>query len=298
MPGCEADVDAVFPEKWTKWVIPAQTYLTVSASPDKYGEIFKKITSDPNNIITGSVHEYYPVPENPSIMELWFPITEGKQLCQSCHMPMTKPEDFGTEADGKPSCDCCRHCYINGEPLKDVTMDKLTADIQTLIEIEMNHPGLLSAPLLNKIKEWISLENDEAKKAAMPTLFIELVDGQDCDFTGTRWEKEWLADGKVCHCIACVAARKCISDIRIMSKKTELEKVSRETMRFMRGKYALDEIPGRYYDIDCLKFRQGKKTILSINIHDDYYDFQIILGKAEREKFEAWRDEFPNPSFG
>lgn len=74
---------------------------------------------------------------------------------------------------------------------------------------------------------------------------------------------------------------------------TELEKVSKETMRFMRGKYVLDEVAGKYYDIDCLKFRQGKRTILSINIHEDHYDFQIIFGKAEREKFEARLDEFP-----
>jgi len=72
----------------------------------------------------------------------------------------------------------------------------------------------------------------------------------------------------------------------------ELEKVSEEAMRFMRGKYKLDEIPGKYYEIDCLKFRQGKRTILSINIHEDYYDFQIIFGKAEREKFEERRGEF------
>lgn len=78
-----------------------------------------------------------------------------------------------------------------------------------------------------------------------------------------------------------------------MSEKTELQKVSEETMRFMRGKYVLDEVPGKYYEIDCLKFRQGKKTILSINIHEDHYDFQVIFGKAEREKFEAQRDEFP-----
>jgi len=64
-------------------------------------------------------------------------------------------------------------------------------------------------------------------------------------------------------------------------------------MRFMRGKYVLDEVPGKYYQIDCLKFRQGKKTILSINIHEDHYDFQIIFGKAECEKFEARRNEFP-----
>ena len=73
----------------------------------------------------------------------------------------------------------------------------------------------------------------------------------------------------------------------------ELQKVSEETMRFMRGKYALDEVPGKYYDIDCLKFRQGKRTILSINIHEDRYDFQIIFGKTERVKFEARRSEFP-----
>lgn len=78
-----------------------------------------------------------------------------------------------------------------------------------------------------------------------------------------------------------------------MSEKTELQKVGEETMRFMRGKYVLDEVAGKYYEIDCLKFRQGKKTILSINIHEDYYDFQIIFGKDEREKFEARRDEFP-----
>lgn len=73
---------------------------------------------------------------------------------------------------------------------------------------------------------------------------------------------------------------------------TEFEKVKLETVKFMRGKYRLDEVAGKYYDINCLKFRQGKKTILSINIHDNHYDFQIILGKAEREKFEAQRNEF------
>jgi hypothetical protein len=78
-----------------------------------------------------------------------------------------------------------------------------------------------------------------------------------------------------------------------MDKKITLQKVSNEIMRFMRGKYILDEIPGKYYDINCLKFKQGKKTILSINIHDDHYDFQIVFGKAEREKFEAQFDKFP-----
>ena len=46
MAGCEADVSAAAPEGWTKWIIPAQTYLVVSASPDKYGEVFRKVMSD------------------------------------------------------------------------------------------------------------------------------------------------------------------------------------------------------------------------------------------------------------
>ena len=77
-----------------------------------------------------------------------------------------------------------------------------------------------------------------------------------------------------------------------MSKKTELQKVSEETMRFMRGSYVLDEIPWTYNGTDSLKFRQGKKTVLSIYIYEDRYDFQIIYGKTEREKFEAQRSEF------
>ena len=35
--------------------------------------------------------------------------------CQSCYMPMTKPEDFGKEADGSQSNDYCVHCYQNGD---------------------------------------------------------------------------------------------------------------------------------------------------------------------------------------
>lgn len=78
-----------------------------------------------------------------------------------------------------------------------------------------------------------------------------------------------------------------------MVEMPEMQKVKEETLRFMRGKYVLDEVLGKYYEIDCLRFRQGKKTIVSINLHEDHYDFQIIFGKAEREKFEGQRDEFP-----
>lgn len=75
---------------------------------------------------------------------------------------------------------------------------------------------------------------------------------------------------------------------------TELDRVRLETVKFMRGNYRLDEVAGMFYDIPCLKFRQGKKTIVSINLRDDCYEFQIILGKAEREAFEKIQNEFPD----
>lgn len=75
-----------------------------------------------------------------------------------------------------------------------------------------------------------------------------------------------------------------------MNIKTELQKVGEETMRFMRGKYVLDEVgDGK----DELKFRKSGKTILTIYIRDDRYDFLVFFGKAEREKFEIQCGDFP-----
>jgi len=73
-----------------------------------------------------------------------------------------------------------------------------------------------------------------------------------------------------------------------MSDKTELQKVSEETMRFMRGKYLADEIGD---NDNTLRFRRGGKTILTIYIHDHHYVFLLIFGKAECEKFEMIRHE-------
>jgi hypothetical protein len=122
---------------------------------------------------------------------------------------MTKREDFSENHV------YCRHCYKSGALRGGVTIDELIADVQKLMDIEAGHPNLVSTPLLEYIKDWLT-HDDTAKTAAIPSLLSALIDGQDCDFSGTQWEKEWLADGRVCHCIACVAARKCISDIKLM----------------------------------------------------------------------------------
>lgn len=36
-------------------------------------------------------------------------------FCQSCGMPMTKPEEFGTSAGGWRQNGYCAHCYKDGE---------------------------------------------------------------------------------------------------------------------------------------------------------------------------------------
>jgi len=212
----EADVDAIAPEGWTKWIIPAQTYLVVSCTMDKYGDVFKGIVDKLGPNITGCVHEYYPEPGNPNTLDIYFPIAQGKILCQACDMPMTKPEDFGLEVNGDRNSNYCLHCYDRGALLRDVTMDRLITDVQALVDIEAKHPNLLSTPLLSHIKGWLALESISAKATAISSLYLELIDGQDADMTGTQWEEEWLSDGMVCHCIACIAARKCISDIKLM----------------------------------------------------------------------------------
>ena len=35
-------------------------------------------------------------------------------FCQSCSMPLSKPEDFGTSAQGFRQNDYCHFCYENG----------------------------------------------------------------------------------------------------------------------------------------------------------------------------------------
>ena len=37
------------------------------------------------------------------------------QFCQSCGMPLTSAEDFGTNADGSTNFDYCRYCYQDGK---------------------------------------------------------------------------------------------------------------------------------------------------------------------------------------
>ncbi len=47
-------------------------------------------------------------------------------FCQSCTMPMHKPEDFGTNTDGSKNDEYCHYCYQNGKFVEpDITMEQM-----------------------------------------------------------------------------------------------------------------------------------------------------------------------------
>lgn len=50
---------------------------------------------------------------------------KNMNFCQSCGMPMTPPNEYGTEADGSKSGDYCSYCYQNGQFTGEMTMEEM-----------------------------------------------------------------------------------------------------------------------------------------------------------------------------
>lgn len=50
---------------------------------------------------------------------------EERKICQSCAMPMTKEEEFGTNVDGSKNEDYCCYCMKQGSFTADCTMDEM-----------------------------------------------------------------------------------------------------------------------------------------------------------------------------
>ena len=46
-------------------------------------------------------------------------------FCQSCGIPLQKPEEFGTNQDGSKNEEYCCYCYANGVFTSDCTMDEM-----------------------------------------------------------------------------------------------------------------------------------------------------------------------------
>lgn len=48
-----------------------------------------------------------------------------EKICQSCAMPLTKEEEFATNADGSKNEEYCIYCYKNGAFVADQTLEEM-----------------------------------------------------------------------------------------------------------------------------------------------------------------------------
>jgi hypothetical protein len=48
-----------------------------------------------------------------------------ENYCQSCGMPLTKPEDHGTEIKGSKSEKYCHYCFQNGKFTADMSLEEM-----------------------------------------------------------------------------------------------------------------------------------------------------------------------------
>jgi len=64
-------------------------------------------------------------------------------------MPLTKPEDNGTNKDGSPSADYCCHCFVNGEFQGYTTVEEAIADSVNYA----GHAGMTKEEMLAYAKE-------------------------------------------------------------------------------------------------------------------------------------------------
>lgn len=81
---------------------------------------------------------------------------ENKSLCQSCSMPLERPEMFGTEKDGSLNKEYCIYCYKNGAFLNPgMTLDEmkvLVKEQMTKLKIDNSviNMALSSLPYLKR----------------------------------------------------------------------------------------------------------------------------------------------------
>ncbi len=94
---------------------------------------------------------------------------------------------------------------------------RLAQTVQELIQVEYATDAVKAAG-----QAWLDARDGDAaaSKAAAADFVAALEDGIDVDLTGTEWEAEWVANGKVCTCDACDKAREVLQNKDILVKKS------------------------------------------------------------------------------
>lgn len=80
-------------------------------------------------------------------------------FCQSCGMPLGKPEDFGTDAIGYRVNDWCHFCYVKGAFIKpEMTMpEMLDMCVDAMVRQKImpaQKARALMTEVLPKLKRW------------------------------------------------------------------------------------------------------------------------------------------------
>lgn len=85
--------------------------------------------------------------------------------CQSCGMPMTQSESYGTGEDGKQSSDYCKFCYQNGkfnEP--NVTKEQMIERVSKFMVEKMKAPEEKAKEVVPKVISSLKRWKEPAKQ--------------------------------------------------------------------------------------------------------------------------------------
>lgn len=78
-------------------------------------------------------------------------------ICQSCSMPIDKPELAGTEKDGSPSKEYCTYCYQKGALINPgMTLNEMKQLVKTQMEKMKMDNSIINMALnsLPHLKRW------------------------------------------------------------------------------------------------------------------------------------------------
>jgi hypothetical protein len=82
---------------------------------------------------------------------------ENRTFCQSCSMPLGKPEMMGTEKDGSKSKEYCVYCYQEGVFINpDMTLEEMKALVKEQMEKQKIDTGIINLAIssLPGLKRW------------------------------------------------------------------------------------------------------------------------------------------------
>jgi hypothetical protein len=79
------------------------------------------------------------------------------QICQSCGMPMVKPEDFGTDINGSKNEEYCTYCFQDGKFTLDATLEQMIKKLVTMHDqmgMTEEEARKMANENLPKLKRW------------------------------------------------------------------------------------------------------------------------------------------------